>query len=184
VLSPEDFDACFDRFQVDAFRLETFQRYTIPEEEERIRAWKQGLPRPDRSVRTSPWLQRIAVTTAAGKRWLRIHLVDHPLTDYLQYQILGYVESAAAGEEIRIADRTSHPELQSLVRDFWLFDAETESPYAVAMHYDSEGHWLGAEYVDDPQTLRVCRVQRDLALQHSIPLNHYLAETTKVRHVA
>ena len=75
-------------------------------------------------MRTSPWLARIAETTAAGKSWHRIRAVSWPLTEYERYQMIGYQESAAAGDVIRIADRAAHRELAALDRDFWLFDAE------------------------------------------------------------
>lgn len=182
-MTPEEFDLCFDRFQTDVFRLETLQSYNVPEEEGRIRAWRDGLPRPERSVRTSPWLRRIAVTTAAGKHWCRIHVVDQPLTEYLRYEIVGYVESAAAGEEIRIADRAAHPDLQNMDLDFWLFDAEGSYPFAVLMRYDDECRWIGADYTEDPETLQRCRTQREIAFRHSVPLNVYLA-TKEVRNVA
>jgi len=93
-LNFDEFDAWFDRFERSTFRLETLQRYAVSEEDERLRAFREGTPRPERSVRTSPWLRRIAVTTVAGKRWQRVHIVEHPFSEYLCYEIEGYVESA------------------------------------------------------------------------------------------
>jgi hypothetical protein len=183
-VTPEEFDACFDRATRDVFRLETLQRYNIPGEAERIQAWRDGQPRPERSVRTSPWLRRIALTTVQGLRWFRVHLVDHPLSEYLQYQMAGYIESAAAGEEIRIADRAAHGDLRTLDTDFWLFDADSPAPYAAVMRYDDDGRWLGADYHDDTETLAWCRFGRDIALRHSVPLNVYLAEAKRTRNVA
>jgi hypothetical protein len=174
-LSLEDFDAHFDRFHTDVFRLETLQRYTVDEEQERIAAFLQGLPRPERSARTSPWLRRIAVTTADGKRWQRVHVVDHPLTDYLRYEIAGYVESAAVGEEIRITDRAKSTELTRLGPDFWLFDEGTTDAFALLMQYDQEGHFIGFEHTADPQHLADCGRQRAIALRHSVSLNTYQA---------
>ncbi len=170
----EQFDACFDRFERSTFRLETLQQYSVSEEDERLRAFREGTPRPDRSVRTNPWLRRVAVTTAAGKQWQRVHVVRHPLSEYLRYEMVGYVESAAAGEDIRIADRAAHPDLAALGPDFWLFDAEADQVFAVLMHYDQDGHVLGFDDTDDPETLDRCRAQRDLALECSVDLNAYL----------
>jgi hypothetical protein len=48
-------------------------------------------------------LRRIALTTAAGKSWSRIHVIQEPLSEYLRYELIGYVESMAVGEEIRLA---------------------------------------------------------------------------------
>jgi hypothetical protein len=180
----EEFDACFDRFERSTFRLETLQRYAVPQEDEGFRAFREGTPRPERSVRTNPWLRRVAVTTVGGKQWQRVHIVAHPLTEYLRYEIVSYVESAAAGEEVRIAERAAHPDLATLGPDFWLFDAEVDHAFAILMHYDRDGHVLDFEHTDDPGTLQRCRAQRDLALQHSVGLNTYLATERAAGQVA
>ena len=117
------FPDCFDEFRVSAFRLETLRQYAVPAEDERIAAFREHRPLPERSVRTSPWLRRIADTTAAGKRWSRVHVVDEPLSEYVRFEMVTYRESAQAGEEIRIADRRADPALDALQTDFWLFDA-------------------------------------------------------------
>lgn len=183
-LNVDDFDPYFDRFHTSVFRLETLQQYTVDEEQERITAFRQGLPRPERSVRTSPWLRRIAVTTADGKRWQRIHVVDHPLSGYLRYEMAGYVESAAAGEEIRIADRAKSPDLAGLGPDFWLFDEGTADAFALLMQYDQEGHFLGFDHTADPQDLAECGRQRSTALSHSLSLSTYLAATKEIPRTA
>lgn len=171
-----EYEALFDRFSQTAFRLETLQRYDVEQEEEELRLWRSGQPLSENSVRTSDWLARIALTTIVdGKHWRRVHVVDHPLTEYLRFELDGYVESAACGEEIHIADREADRRLAELDRDFWLFDAETDDAVAALMDYGPQSEFLGAEVTDDPTVLDRCRAQRDLALEHSVPLNTYLA---------
>ena len=75
-----DFAACFDEFRVSAFRLETLRQYAVSAEDDRIAAFREHRPLPERSVRTSPWPRRIADTTAVGKHWSRVHVVDEPLS--------------------------------------------------------------------------------------------------------
>jgi hypothetical protein len=174
-MTPDEFDACFDRFRESAWRLETLQQYIFAGEEDRVRAWREGRPRPERSVRTSPWLRRVAVTAAAGKRWGRVHVVRHPLSEYLHYQMMGKIESAAAGEEIRIADQAADPSLTTVGPDFWLFDGESADAFAVLMHYGDDGRWLGAELTSNPGVLEKFRRDQAIALAHSVPLNVYLA---------
>lgn len=174
-MNPEDFAACFDNFHQSAFRLETLQQYAIAEEDERMRAFREGLPRPERSVRTSEWLRRVAVTTAAGKSWSRVHLISEPLSEYLRYQLIGYVESAAAGEEIRLAWDT--PDLPD-VGDFWLFDADTEDASAVFIRYDEDGAVLGFEGATDPAAIAHLREVRDLVWSRSWSLAEQLAKRT------
>jgi hypothetical protein len=38
-----------------------------------------------------------------GKSWSRVHVIQEPLSEYLRYELIGYVESMAVGEEIRLA---------------------------------------------------------------------------------
>ena len=175
-MTPAEFDACFDRFRKSAWRLETLQRYTIDEEEDRIRAWREGEPRPERSVRTSPWLRRVAETTAVGKHWSRVHVVDEPLSEYVRFEMVTYRESAQADENIRITDRRANPALDALQTDFWLFDAETDRPFAALMQYDADGHYMDAAVTTNRTAIAECKAARDLALNHSVPLITYLAD--------
>jgi hypothetical protein len=171
-----DFADCFNEFQVSAFRLETLRQYAVPEEDNRLAAWREHRPLPDRSVRTSPWLRNIAETTAAGKHWHRVHVVDEPLSEYVRFEMVAYRESAQAGEEIRITNRTVDPALEGLQADFWLFDAETNHPFAALMDYDHDGHYVDAQVTSDGPTISACIAARDLALHHSVPLAAYLAD--------
>lgn len=171
-MTPEEFDTCFDRFRFETFRLETLQQYLVDEEVPRVEAFKRGEPRPERSVRTNPWLRRIATTAAAGKDWKRIHAVELPLSEYLRYQIQGYIESQACGEQIRLFE-TSGSVLDA--GDFWLFDGDTADAYAVALRYDLDGRWLGADYINDPDQLARYRELRDAVWPAGTGLNEFLA---------
>lgn len=180
----ESFDSHFDCFKQTVFRLETRQSYGFSEEDSRLFAYRRGLPRPERSVRTSPWLRRIALTTAVGKRWQRVHVVDHPLTDYLQYQLIGYAESLAAGEEVLLADRASSPRLTGLNQDFWLFDEGTPDSFALLMNYDADGNYLGFEHTADPDDIARCAEQKQTALEYAVGLNTYMATAHVARKIA
>lgn len=175
-LARADLNACFDLFEHSAERLETLATYSAGgSEAERLLAFRLGLPRPERSVRTSPWLARIAETTAAGKAWRRIRVMDWPLSEYQRYQLVGYQEAAAAGDVIRIADRAAHPELATLERDFWLFDADGPQPFAAVMTYNQDGEYLGSEVTTITADIERCKAQLDLAARYSVPLDTYLA---------
>ena len=175
-LGQADLDRCFDLFQVSAFRLETLRTYAAPAEDELLRAFRLGLPRPERSARTSAWLRRIADTTAAGKSWGRVRVLGRPLSEYECYQLIGYSESAEAGEVTGIADRSAHPELSVLASDFWLFDAHTVRPFAALMSHDDAGRYLGAEVTTEPVMIGACVTARNLAQRCSVPLGVYLAQ--------
>ena len=171
-MDAEGLTACLGSFTWSAFHLETLQNYGHAGA--RQEAFRNGLPMPVRSVRTSPYLRHLATATLAGKSWGRVHVVDHPLSEYVRYELVSYVESAAVGEQIGIADRSAGSELHDLRQDFWLFDAGNPGAYALMMRYDDDGGFLGADNADDRE-LAWCIQARDAALRYSVPLNEYLA---------
>jgi Family of unknown function (DUF6879) len=180
-LTGADLSACFDLFERSAFRLEQLHAYAVGgAENERLQAFRLGLPRPERSVRTSPWLRRIAETTAAGKSWRRVRVVGWPLTEYERYQMIGYQESADAGDVIRIADRSAHHELAALNRDFWLFDTEGPQPFAALMSYSDDGKYIGSEITTAAAAIERCKAKQQLAQRYSVPLKAYLAHLRSV----
>jgi hypothetical protein len=171
-VTPDEFNAAFDSFYSSALRLECLQTYAVSAEDARLRAFREGLPRPERSVRTSPWLARIAATTLAEKSWHRLRLIRHPLTEYTRYELIGFAESQACGEQIRIIDLNEHPELGDLGPDFWLFDSALPVEFAIVIHYDADGAVLGYERTTDTGW---CRDQATKAFVASISLAEFLA---------
>jgi hypothetical protein len=152
----------------DRFRLETLPQYLVTHEEEEFAAWKRG----DR-IRSTPedsaWLRRIRDSTVAGERWWRVRILDYPLVEYSRYELFGYQDSDAAGQQTFVANRAWHSDLAELHEDFWLFD----SKIALRMVYDDEGHFLHPEECDNTQHYLSIR---DRAVQHAIPLSDYLRE--------
>jgi hypothetical protein len=155
-----------------AFRLECLQHYAGDEEE--LDEFRRGLPLRERSVRTSPYLRGLAEATIAGQQWSRIHVVEQPLSDYVRFELASYVGSAAAGEQVMIADRSASRDLDELRQDFWLLDEQLPGAVALMMHYTISGAFLGANATSDPDTLAWCRQARFLAASHAVPLNAYI----------
>jgi hypothetical protein len=173
-VTPEEFDALFDMFHHTVARLEALPAYDVGGQEAvRIQAFREGRPRPLRSVVTDPWLARIAVSTiTAGKRWTRVRVVDEPLTEYQRYQLASHQESQAAGERVLIAPRSA---VGDVGPDFWLFDEADPDAHAVAMCYDAEGHWLGATLVTDRDEVRELGERLQAVVARAVPLNEFLA---------
>jgi hypothetical protein len=169
------FDALFDSFERTVFRLEALPVYDVGgADAERFTAFREGRPLPVRSVRTNPWLARIAVSTVTGgKAWSRVRVVDSPLSDYQRYQLEAYRESQAAGEEILLAARSAVGELGP---DFWLFDGGTPAARAALMHYTRDGKFQGFDLIEDRDELAKLQQVRTKAVAHAVPLNAFLAE--------
>ncbi|BCB81224.1 hypothetical protein GCM10022251_62840 [Phytohabitans flavus] len=152
-----------------AFRLETRSEYNAPGEAALFRAFFEGKALPPRNPETDPWLRMTADSVNAGRIWRRVHVVQRPLSRYLQFELIGYLGNQLAGEDIRIASRDDQPgPLDELNLDFWMLDDGT----VFVMHYDQDNRLVDIE----PATTNAdaFRKQRDLALAHSIPLADYL----------
>lgn len=173
-LTAAEFDALFDAFARTVVRLEALPSYAVGgAEQARIDAYQRGLPRPERSVRTDPWLARIAVSTvSAGKRWSRIRVVDDPLTRYQRYQMESYREAQACGDQISVVRRS---EVGEVGEDVWLFDAGSTQAHAVWMRYRDDGSVASRDLVTDPQVLAGVASEIGRIAEAAVPLNEFLA---------
>jgi hypothetical protein len=186
-VSGDILDECFNGFRHSAFRLETLPAYAVSGEAESIEAWRAGRARPERSVRTNGYLREVAANVLAGRERTRVRIVDHPLSEYCLYQMAAYVESAAAGEQIRIVVRNGGSKRAGqdlrIVSDFWFFDQGTEAECAVLMDYDAAGAFTGTRLAAEPE-LAVCRKLWATAYKYSVHINEYLASARLATPVA
>ena len=185
-MSGDILDECFGSFRHSALRLETLPAYAVSGEAERIQAWREGRARPERSVRTSEYLREVAANVLAGRERMRVRIVDHPLSEYCRYQMAGYIETAAAGEQVRIVVRGGGSEQArqdlGVVSDFWFFDQGTEHERAVLLEYDARGALTGTRLAAEPD-LASCRKLWAAAYKHSVHINEYLASARLVTSV-
>ena len=170
LLDAPQFQALFDQARATVFRLEGHQTYAVASDDEELAAFRTGAPRPERSVRTSPWLARIAVSTATGGvSWSRVRVIEYPLTEYTRYELVAYVESQAAGEQILITESPAP------VDDFWLLDGGTEYAVGVWMRYADDGTQLGRELETNPAELEKMAAVATQVTRTAAPLNVWLA---------
>jgi hypothetical protein len=162
-------------FRYSATKLETRQDYAVGEEKERLRAFREHRARPERSVRTTPYLQWVARAVLDGKSWVRARIVEYPLTDYTRYQLVGYQESAAAGEQIYIADRARSRRLEAVRQDGWLFDEGYPGERALLLDYGPGSEYLGSREAT-PGELQRFKEDSMAVLAVAVPLNEYMAE--------
>ena len=158
-----------------AWRLEVQQHYEVPGDEDRQRAFHAGEPLPPPREELLDDLRLITDLTRRGRRIGRVHVVDRPLSPYVRYELAVYAENAAAGEEVRIADRSSHPELAEVNEDFAIFDAETSEAAVILFDYDSGGLVHGYRVADDVETVERCRGLLGLVHGCSVTLAEFVA---------
>jgi hypothetical protein len=162
-VTPDDLGALFETFTRTAFRLEGRDDYNVPDEADRLAAFLEGRELPARTPSTDAWLGLVANATAAGRRMVRVRVVGMPVTDYTRFELAVYPENIAAGEQVRLVERDSLPQLSdnSWDEDFWLFDGQT----VAVLRYDAEGRFLGVAEGTDIDRYR--RIERE-ALARSV----------------
>jgi hypothetical protein len=164
-----EFGELFQTFKTTAFRLESLDAYSVPEEREEFDRFRNGEPLSISQNRE--WTTFVDSCVRAGKTIQRVHLLPNQLTPYLRFEIdWGYVYSSAAGEDIRLGTRESI-DLPEANQDFWLFDDQ----FLVLMRYDNIGAFLGIEQLTAPEDIVRFRRTRDYLLKKSEPLRAYLA---------
>jgi len=172
--------AFMESFTRSAWRLEALPQYN-PRTDASFRHFVETgevLPLKDRPGKQE-WMGLVAEALAQGKRIARVRIIGWPLADGERWELAVFGENAEAGEDVRIADRTAHPELAELDRDFWLLDDETDHPVAQLMTYDPDGQYVSREVTSDPAVIARCRAQRDLALARSANLKDFLQEASE-----
>lgn len=125
------------------FRFEGLSKYTVSSDGGDYERYIQGLPGPT-MTRKQGWLNLLRQENGRGVHWHRVRLLRPPLSDYERYACeWGYAYNTAAGDECRILE--AGPDDVYPIADFWLVDGEQ----VALMHYDNEGHYLGAELLTD-----------------------------------
>lgn len=173
MITPLDVETLLDLYygaKRSVFRVELLQSYDWPVEEHRIAEWR-STGKVSRSTEVQ-W-QELRDQIARGCTNTLLHVIDLPLNDYLRYEFAAYrADNLPAGQDVRIAVRSRHPELAELTGEFALFDDTL-----VWYRYDMEtGVKLGWELDDDPAALELCRRHRDLAMARSQPLLQFIDE--------
>jgi hypothetical protein len=169
LLDGDAWQALFDSFKQDAFRLETQPVYSIPAEAERIARFRRGEPKPaDHNV---AWHKRVAGYIAAGKIIGRVRVIRQPLTEYQRYQfawsIPGNIE---AGEYIRILDVTDHDLGIPVNQDWWMLDNRT----VVHLNFRPDGTQINRELIE--AGAESYREWKQIALESSMPFAQYMRD--------
>lgn len=173
-MNRDDFDRLFHTFKHSAFRLEQVQQYLVPEDDAAFTAWRERRSLPEFTVDTSPWLRLIADTTAAGRRWTRVHIVEQPLSEYNRFRLATDSALTSAGEHTCVVDRARHAELDALRDDFWIFDDQL----VVTIQFDREGHFDGLTRIPDEDVDRY-RAQRNRASRWAVPLDVFVTDQAR-----
>jgi hypothetical protein len=161
------FNDLFRYFTATAFRLECQPVYAVTDEQESIREFLAGRPRPVTEYAFyATWLEKIGAATAVGKRVERVRVLEEPPTDYQRWEMWSGRYNIAAGESIRYLSRSRALAVRLPVTDdWWLFDSER----LAVMRFSGSGEPLGGEIIADADVVAQHGVWWELAVQHSLP---------------
>lgn len=159
----------FTGFTSSAFRLETLQHYTEPDEQKAFAKFRSGR---DSAIDLTWWTSLVREHVAIGHTMSRVRVVMEPPSDYTRFELFAYPVMAAAGDDIRIIPVMSGIWPSGIPHeDFWLFDDRE----VWVLIYDQAGIPLRAELLDDHQAVVDHMQWRNSALAQAIPVNDYLA---------
>lgn len=159
-------------FERSVFRLEALDHYASDAEDEEMRRWFAGEPaRSTFAEGECEYLELVRAARAQGKSWRRVHAVTGP-TPYVRFEVEGYADNEAAGEDVRILQAANLAAVfGEQPPDFWLFD----DAVVLEMRYDGTGRIGAVPIVTNPTELRRYQRLRDVGLQHAVPVRDYRA---------
>jgi hypothetical protein len=123
------------------FRMERLPLYDVPHQASELERWRAGATEPNWKAK-QPWLDRLAEEQRRGMISQRVRRFGHVLSDdELRACHWGYALNGRY-EDIRVLHEGEHDIPTGLVElDYWI----VAERFAVPMHYDSRGRFLGAE---------------------------------------
>ncbi|WP_438486268.1 DUF6879 family protein [Streptomyces sp. S186] len=167
LLDGEEWRRRFAEIKREAWRLETLPQYLVPQEAEDFSAFREGRPLAPHTA--SSYTERVSRQRAEGKYNGRVHIVQRPLSEYLQFEFARYYRAhAQAGDDIRILDVTDRTNPLEGIQDFWMFD-RTE---VVLMNYEEDGRQINRE-VFEGDVSPFIEYQR-IAVAESVPFEEYV----------
>jgi len=169
------FASLFNDFTGEAFRLETLQAYSEPEEDGPRRQFEAG-QRVGDDPGTLAWVKWLTSGRAAGKTVARVHVLTTPISEYARFELAYYQPGLSAGEDIRIIPVPAGEWPAGLPGpggDFWLFRDTDGTGRVLHMEYSEDGAFTGAWLTTDPAEVAQAGRWRDIAMAAAIPLAEY-----------
>ncbi|ONI74772.1 hypothetical protein ALI144C_38880 [Actinosynnema sp. ALI-1.44] len=164
------FRQLFSEFEHTAFRLEVRNAYAVERERKYLDRFLAGAPEDVSWL--AGWFDTVRTATEAGRRFMRVRVVDLPLSDYSRF---GYVHARYnndAGEDIRYLHREAARDVGLPNHDYWLFDSRR----LLRMNFDDEDRLLNCEFDEDPIEIVRHNYWRDVAWHHAVKRDEFVTE--------
>lgn len=171
-MTPRDFNYLFDRFEVEAFRLETLPVYLVAEEQQWFARFLDGTIPPLTEIPFfAEWHDSLRAARDEHRHVRRVRILDEPPTDYQRFEMWAGQFNTTVGETLLYLTRSRAEEIGLPVdHDWWLFD----SARLALMSFDPDGRPLGGEITTDPVLVQQHLAWRHLAVRHATPCGEWL----------
>jgi len=131
----------WDSLKDEWFKVEVLQDYSAEDKSASLDAWMAGdRKRSIELLTTEPheWAHTCRAKVEAGVTLTRIHVVDYPLSEYIQWEIEAYKNrnTPIAKERVYLLDRKDISGLNLPAGDFMIFDQTN----VVVGNYDDTGY--------------------------------------------
>lgn len=171
------FSTCWKELKNEFFKCETLQAYNEESERELLDLFYSGqydqvkqLLKADVEDPNSIWND----VRERGLSFLRVHVFQRPLSEYLRFEIEAYKIQAEKGEDVRMVSLDQlQEELPEGIRDFMLFDGKK----ALTPEFSEDNKLVSATLSDDHEVLQPLLRQRETLLRISMPLLEFLQST-------
>ncbi|MFF2215043.1 DUF6879 family protein [Streptomyces antibioticus] len=170
IISLDEFDRLFTRFEHTAFRLETRRRYASDEVTDTYAQFTRG-QRVDWEGVDAQWCAERREQSALGKRFERVRIIDTPPTPGQLYLLENAARNSAVGETIYSLSRTDAERVQLPDEDFWIFD----SRLVALLNFGDGDDLLDVELIREPAAVLRYAMARDAAMHHAVPYERYAA---------
>lgn len=158
-----EWDKAWNNLKTEWVRIEALQDYSGEDESESLSAWIAG----DRTKSiellntNEEWIKSFQKKGKAGIKLTRIHIVEYPLSKYLEWEIESYkkISIPICGEQVFLVNKEVVKDLNPV--DLTFFDDSD----ILFNRYDKFGKFIGGDILKDKVEIDILLTMKDQLLK-------------------
>lgn len=170
------FSIYWSSLQIEFFKLETLQAYSVDDEKEIIQQYYSGNFEQTRTLINQLFANQSEFYISAKERnisILRLHIVEVPFSSYLHYELEAYKVAEQYGEKIYFINKKFVENIPSLPiepQDFLLFDDRN----IILNRFSEQGCYINSEVSESSDEILPYVRLKNALLRHSVALVDFL----------
>lgn len=167
-----EWDKLWNSMKEEWFKIEVLQDYSAEDDSPSLRAWKDKDRQKSielmKENTNREWIEKAHKTIKKGVKLIRIHIVERPLSQYVEWEIEHYknINTSQVGEQVFLVEKPDIKNLNLPKGDIMLFDRK----FAVANTYNANGLMVAATIYDANDDISEFLNLRDKLLEIAKPL--------------